>query len=320
MQYTTLGRTGLKVSVACLGCGGGSSLGLRQGNSTEHAVSIVKQAMDLGVNFFDTAKAYGSEAAIGQAIKGTPRDQVVISTKHNAQRGGHAFTPDEIATAVDNALRTLDTDYIDIFHLHAVAPGHYGHAMTLVPRLLREREKGKFRFLGITESSPRDPGHESLTRAFEEDCFDVMMFGFSLMNHNARRLVFPQTQAANIGTMLMFVVRSLFSVPGRLQSDIADLVANGSLPASFAESDDPLGFLVHDGGASSVLDACYRYARHEAGCDTVLFGTGNPAHVAPNVASILAPPLPAADLARIEQYFGHLTGVGLDFPGSNKRA
>jgi hypothetical protein len=109
-------------------------------------------------------------------------------------------------------------------------------------------------------------------------------------------------------------VRSLFSVPGRLQSDIQELVDNGQLPSWFAETDNPLGFLVHEGGASSVMDACYRFARHEKGADSILFGTGDPDHLKTNLASILAPPLPSEDLAKIDEYFGHLEGVGLDFP------
>ncbi len=318
MHYTALGRTGLNVSVACLGCGGGSALGLRRGKSTGHAVSIVRQAIDLGVNFIDTAHGYGTEAAVGQAINAVPRDQVVVSTKHNAVRRDHLYTPDEIVAGLDQSLRNLATDYIDVFHLHAVASAHYDHAMSLVPALLRERDKGKFRFLGITETGPGDPTHATLSRAIDTDCFDVVMLAFSLMNQNAKRSIFPRTGAANIATMLMFVVRSLFSVPGRLQSDIAELVENGGLPASFSDTDDPLGFLVHNGGASSVIDACYRYARHTVGCDTVLFGTGNPDHVAPNIASIVAPPLPPGDIAKIEQYFGHLEGVGLDLPAGKQ--
>ena len=60
MQYTTLGRTGLRVSVAGLGCGGNSRLGLGAGRSEQEAIALVRCAIDLGVNFFDTAEAYGT--------------------------------------------------------------------------------------------------------------------------------------------------------------------------------------------------------------------------------------------------------------------
>lgn len=244
-----------------------------------------------------------------------PRDQVVISTKFPVFRKGQLFSADEVVSGLDQSLRDLGTDHVDVFHLHGVLPQHLDHALELVPRLLAERDKGKFRHLGITETSPADPLHETLGRALDHDCFDVVMFAFSLMNHNARQLLFPRTMKSGVGTMIMFVVRSLFSVPGRLQSDIQELCAKGELPEWFAQSDDPLGFLVHEGGADSVMDACYRYARHEAGADTVLFGTSSEKHLATNVASILAPPLPKEDLEKIREYFGHLVGVGLDYPG-----
>ena len=80
------------------------------------------------------------------------------------------------------------------------------------------------------------------------------------------------------------------------------------------EREQPLDFLLHEGGASSVIDAAYRYGRHQPGADVVLFGTGDLAHLESNIASILKPPLPAADVARLEELFGALEGIGLDLP------
>ena len=101
------------------------------------------------------------------------------------------------------------------------------------------------------------------------------------------------------------------------------LAADGEVPPALADSDDPLGFLVHpgghDGGASSVIDAAYRFVRHEPGVDVVLFGTGDPEHLRTNLASLLAPPLPEADRARLASLFGHLVGVGLDAPHLARR-
>jgi len=80
MEYVTLGRTGLSVSVAGLGCGGFSRLGLGTGNITAEAVALVRQALDLGVNLLDTAAMYGTEAVVGEAIKSIPRESVVVAT------------------------------------------------------------------------------------------------------------------------------------------------------------------------------------------------------------------------------------------------
>ena len=70
MHTTTLGRTGLKVSVAGLGCGGNSRIGMGAGLSEAESVALVRQALDLGVNLIDTAAAYGTEGLVGKAIKG----------------------------------------------------------------------------------------------------------------------------------------------------------------------------------------------------------------------------------------------------------
>src|SRR5688572_9368809 len=81
MQYTILGKTGLKVSVAGLGCGGNSRIGQGAGLSEAQSVALVREALDLGVNLIDTASIYGTEGIVGKAIKGRARESVVISTK-----------------------------------------------------------------------------------------------------------------------------------------------------------------------------------------------------------------------------------------------
>ncbi len=70
---------------------------------------------------------------------------------------------------------------------------------------------------------------------------------------------------------------------------------------------------------ASVIDAAYRFVRHEPGVDVVLFGTGDREHLRSNIASILKPPLPDADRARLADLFGHLVGVGLDAPHLSPR-
>jgi aryl-alcohol dehydrogenase-like predicted oxidoreductase len=315
MDYTTLGRTGLRVSVAGLGCGGFSRLGLGTGGDEAGAIAIVHQAAASGVNLFDTAAAYGTEPVLGKAIKTLRRDEIVICTKAPFSWSSGRADPAGIVAALDNSLRQLDTPYIDVYQLHGVPPSNYRHALEeLAPVLLREKEQGKIRFLGITETAPHDLQHETLHQAAQDGVWDVVMVGFSMMHQNARERVFPVTRAHKVGTLLMFAVRNIFSQPGRLQATLRELAANGQVSASLADSDDPLGFLVHEGGASSVVDACYRYVRHEPGVDVVLFGTGSPAHLKTNIESLLKPPLPAADYQKLSELFGHLVGVGLDAP------
>jgi aryl-alcohol dehydrogenase-like predicted oxidoreductase len=135
-----------------------------------------------------------------------------------------------------------------------------------------------------------------------------------MLHQNARHALLPKTREKAVGTLCMFAVRNIFSKEGVLRRTIAELAAEGRLPAALAASDEPLGFLVHEGGASSLTDAAYRFARHQEGIDVVLFGTGNVAHLRGNIASILRPPLPEGDVRRLHELFGRLAGVGLDLP------
>ncbi len=208
---------------------------------------------------------------------------------------------------------------MDIFHFHAVNPAAYAHHRdVLAPALLRLKEQGKVRHVGITETGPNDPQQQMLTRAVEEAPWEVTMLAYSLMNQGARRKIFPVTERRGIGTLLMFVVRNIFSNAAYRRDVLAKLVEQGQLDPSILSDSDPLGFLVSEGGAESITDAAYRYARHEQGADVILFGTGNKAHVEQNVASILRPPLPSPIVERLHALFGHLTGVGLDLPGPVK--
>ncbi len=319
MEYTTLGRSGLRVSVAGLGCGGFSRLGLGTGKSEEEAIGIIRAALDLGVNLFDTAAAYGTEPVLGKALHGVPREDVVICTKAPFGVSNPNSTPESAVKSLDRSLRELGTDYIDVYQLHGIAPGAYDHArQAIAPALLREKEKGKFRHLGITETAPGDPQHEMARRACADAVWEVAMIAFHMLHQNARDRVFPLTRQYRVGTLLMFAVRNIFSRPERLAQTLRELAAGGFVSRALADSPDPLGFLVHGdgeaGGASSVIDAAYRFVRHEPGVDVVLFGTGDLHHLRSNIASILKPPLPEVDRSRLAELFGHLVGIGLDAP------
>ena len=231
MEYVTLGRTELRASVAGLGCGGFSQLGLAQGKTDDDAIAIIRQAVDLGVNFFDTAAAYGTEAVLGRAIKSVRRDEVVITTKAPFSFSNPHSTPEGIVASLDKSLRQLDTSYVDVYQLHGVPPNAHEHALNeLAPVLLREKEKRKLRYLGITETAPHDPEHQMLHRAAQDGVWDVVMVGFHMMHQNARERVFPLTRANRVGTLLMFVVRNIFSRPELLRTTIRNLVAAGELP------------------------------------------------------------------------------------------
>jgi L-galactose dehydrogenase len=294
---------------------------LSTGGSEASAIAVIHAALDLGVNLLDTAAPYDTERVVGKAIKSVPRDRVVIATKSSVIRQGERWTAERVVASLDNSLRELGIDCIDVFQLHAVPPLGYDYVReAIAPVLLKEKEKGKFRFLGITETAPNDLEHRMLLRAIPDGLWDVAMVAFHLMNQNAREAVFPATLQHRVGTLLMFAVRRIFAHADRVVAAMRDLAMQGQVPQSLAEEPDPLGFLVHRDGACSLTDAAYRYVRHEPGVDVVLFGTGDLGHLRANVQSILRPPLPQADSDRLRHLFSHLRGVGLIAPSQARSA
>jgi aryl-alcohol dehydrogenase-like predicted oxidoreductase len=150
MQYRNLGSSGLKVSVI--------GLGTNQFGGTcdfETSKSILDAALDAGINFIDTADIYsrgGSEDVIGRAIKGRPRDQILIGTKVTKPMGDGpndvGFSRHRIMTGIDASLKRLDTDYIDLYQIHEwdeVTPVE--EMMSALNDLVR---MGKVRYLGCS--------------------------------------------------------------------------------------------------------------------------------------------------------------------------
>jgi L-galactose dehydrogenase len=310
MQYTTLGRTDLKASVAGLGCGGPSRLGMRaDAQGQKNAVAIVRQALDLGINVFDTAESYGTEAVVGKAMAGVARDRFIISTKKALPSTYHSDIEGEVKRGLEQSLKLLGTDYIDVYHLHGVEPKDYDFARErLMPVMRRLREQGKIRFIGVTEGFVQDPSHQMLQQSLREDLWDVVMVGFNLLNPSARGSVFPMTQAKRVGVLNMFAVRRALSQPGRLKGILTDLSHKRVIPGN---AGDLIDFVLRKSDATTLPEVAYRFCRHERGVDVVLTGTGNPEHLRANIESILKPPLPKSVLQKLEEVFGnldHLTG------------
>ena len=129
MHYTKLGRSGLKVSRICLGC---MSYGVPERGThpwslpEKEARPFIKQALDAGINFFDTANVYSdgtSEEIVGKLLKEmAPRDTIVLATKvHRRMRpdvNGAGLSRKAILTEIDHSLRRLGTDYVDLYQIH----------------------------------------------------------------------------------------------------------------------------------------------------------------------------------------------------------
>jgi aryl-alcohol dehydrogenase-like predicted oxidoreductase len=309
MHTVRLGRTGLIVSRACLGCGGKSRLGQAKGATFEQSVAVVKAALDEGVTIIDTAAAYGTEPIVGAAIKGV-RDQVVISTKIQitkagaARNGADLIGSAEVKRRVEDSLERLGCDYVDILHLHGVTPTQYPYCMNeLGPAFLALRDSGKIRFLGITEQFATDPRHEMLSAAVGDSLWDVIMVGFNFINHTALHHVLPKAVQHDIGTFCMFAVRGPLVTPAAARALSQELQAAGEVDEQLAAAMSSLHFLVAEGVARSLPDAAYRFCRHSLGVQVVLTGTGKIEHLRDNIQSINDRPLPRAAVGRLMELF-----------------
>jgi aryl-alcohol dehydrogenase-like predicted oxidoreductase len=342
VHHRPLGNTGLSASIAALGCGGPSRLGLRTGHNEAHAASIVDLAINLGVNTIDTAESYGTETAVARAIKHHDRSKLIIATKksvkqhgpfhavtnqpqndtHDAWRKRHDARPFLAAAllrrGLEHSLQRLGTDYIDIYFLHAPLPHEIDRAAeTLFPEMDRLRDEGKLRFTAVSEMFAEDTTHRMLRRAHDQNIWDVVMVGFNILNQSARETVLKPNDArvrtgagrtnpaggTRAGTMAMFAVRKALRNAAELTKTLTMGTPEQRDRAHADQRCRLVRTLEDHPDIASIPDAAYRFAAHEPGIDTVLTGTGNPDHLKQNLASITAPPLPAEVHAAIVRAF-----------------
>lgn len=298
VDYTVLGRTGLKVSRLGLGCGGVSRLGQKEGGSVKAAVSIVEHAIALGINVIDTAPVYDTEEIVAAALKGK-RDEIVLSSKSLLPKDLSRLSPssignrfyrygsnlltrlisgNELRRNIESSLCRLETDYLDICHLHAVTKSQYFHVVSeLLPTLERLREEGKIRFLGITETLA-DTDHRMLVKAMEDDCWDVMMMCFNFDETSGRHFVLPEARKRNVGIMIMSAAKP--AVAGQPHRKLRSRIR------SFSGSARIKNLSSRANSENSPFATAYRYCLDEPGVHVVLMGTGNREHLAANVRAV----------------------------------
>ncbi|MEZ4640880.1 MAG: aldo/keto reductase [Caldilineaceae bacterium] len=205
MQYRTLGRTGLRVSALALGT---VELGIDYGIRVpghygrppeEEAVALIHAALENSVNFIDTARTYGAaEDVIGKALRGR-RDQAIIATKVATQGADRqTLTGDALRRhmfeVLETSLRTLQTDYVDIWQLHNLDQDLIGQLDVVADVFERARNSGKARWVGASTY-----GVEAPAAAVRCDLFDVIQATYSVLDQRLADGVFAQAQEAQIG-------------------------------------------------------------------------------------------------------------------------
>ncbi|MYN16861.1 aldo/keto reductase [Rugamonas sp. FT107W] len=197
MKQRTLGSQGLTVSAQGLGCMGMSNT-YGPADQTE-AVATLHRALELGVNFFDTAEQYGpydNEALLGRAFAGR-RGEVILATKfgfdiRDGKTVGVTSDPKHIREKVEGSLRRLNTDHIDLLYQHRIDPlVPIEEVVGVMAELVRE---GKVRYLGLSEA-----GVANIRRAHAVHPISVLQSEYSLWERNLEADVLPALRELGIG-------------------------------------------------------------------------------------------------------------------------
>jgi aryl-alcohol dehydrogenase-like predicted oxidoreductase len=199
MEQRALGTQGLTVSAEGLGCMGMSEF---YGSADEaEAVATIHRALDLGVNFLDTADMYGpytNELLVGEAISGR-RDEVVLATKFGIVRDPNDPTvrgvngrPEYVHKACDGSLRRLAVDHIDLYYQHRVDPAV--PIEETVGAMAELVDAGKVRFLGLSEAAP-----ETIRRAHAVHPISALQTEYSLWSRDPEAEILPTLRELHIG-------------------------------------------------------------------------------------------------------------------------
>lgn len=304
MKYRTLGKTGLRVSIVGLGTmvHAGHFGPMKDSESLE----AIETALELGVNFIDTSDAYGAgygETLLGNAFKGK-RDKIVIATKGGnvmvgPNRGKRIFEPDYISRVMDESLRRLQTDYIDLYQLHnpTVEVIERGAVWEV---LERAKKAGKIRHYGVSINSM-----EEGTAAVKDGRAETIQVEYNLLAQEPAETFFPAAQQANIGVIARVPLKRGILTGKLKQSDEQrfqgeDVRARSFKGEAFAQElakAEQLKFLAH-GPVQSLGQAAIAFCIAHPAVSVVIPGARNAEQMRENAAAADFE-IPAADLEKI---------------------
>ncbi|MDA1068626.1 MAG: aldo/keto reductase [Verrucomicrobia bacterium] len=303
MRYTTLGRTGLKVSI--MGIGAGTQFGTINGNHLSQAEGIINTAIENGINLIDTASIYNSsEEILGRLLESRPRESYVLNSKYYPITDiGQPIPAQEVRKSVERSLKLLDTDYLDVLQIHGVRPESYRAIVeTHHDELMKMKSKGMFRFLGITETIKFDPHHRMMKMALKDDLFDTAMIAYSLLSPDPEIKILPQCQKQAVGVIGMTAVRRALSDHQILEDLIRKAKTENRMKQDALPDKGPLDWLL-DETIHTLASAGYSYVLSNSAVQTVLSGTTNPDHLVKNLKAALSKPLDEEKRKRLRSIF-----------------
>jgi aryl-alcohol dehydrogenase-like predicted oxidoreductase len=335
MEYRSLGKTGLRVSEIGFGCG--NTAGLLTGGGYEEQRQAIQRALELGINYFDTAPNYGervyergrSESNLGKLLKELGAHPV-LGTKIELHAHDLADIPGAVARSVDESLERLDLANVDLLYLHnrvgAERGGDAGGAGTIGGRLAlrdvlgpggvleafeRQRSEGKVRFLAFC-SSGGDP--VANLEIIEHGGFDCVQLSYSILEPTEGRAAPPGYRGEDYGQTIDFAGEHQLGVvvirvlSGGVLSGAREphpLNTGSGVERSYAADAtraEALRFMDRP-GEHTMAQAAIRYALTKPEVSTVLVGFSSVDHVDEAAAASGRGPLAAADLGQIEELY-----------------
>jgi aryl-alcohol dehydrogenase-like predicted oxidoreductase len=276
MEKRQLGQTGLYVTA--LGYG---AMELRN-MEEQGSLRLLNAVLDSGINYIDTSPDYRmSETYIGKAIAHR-RDEFYLATKcgcHVDERGNpqdpsHIWSRERLLANVENSLRLLKTDHIDVWQLHGTRPGWLagGQNDEVIKTMQELKQQGKVRAIGISfrngrqgdDMYPAGYGFEGMQEFMTWGVFDVIQIVYGGLTRK-NEIGLAQAAELGIGMIVRGVVKRYFP-------DYDELFERARLNELCEADESPNGFLI-------------RFAMAHPGISTMIVGTSNPAHLAENVAA-----------------------------------
>ena len=320
METRVYGRTGMKISILGFGCGAVGGLMVR--GSAADQERAVGRALDVGINYFDTAVQYGmggSETNLGRTLKSLKPAGVFVGTKVRLPPEDFGRIAAAVTQSLDSSLARLQMDHVDIFHLHNAITVNGGGGTLSVDQVLNDvvpafetlRQAGKTRFLGITAVGET----AALLKVIDAEKFDSAQVSYNMLNPSAGEALPAGYPAQDYGRMFDHTQRAGVGVVG------IRVLAGGALSGSDARHPiaspppEPIGTasnyhadvvraqrlmpLVTEGFAASLPEAATRFAITHPAMGTILVGMATVDQFQGALAAVRKGPLPAAALSRL---------------------
>ncbi|WP_274364091.1 aldo/keto reductase [Paenibacillus thermotolerans] len=307
MNYRKLGKSEIEVSEIGFGAWaiGGDAWGPVQ---DDNSINAMERALELGINFIDTADVYGSgrsEALVAKVMKGR-RDNVILSTKgglmghhRDPKREPVYDRPEKVIDAFENSLRRLETDYIDVYFCHLWWDKHEETEAFMRAFEILKRD-GKVRLTGVSTEN-----FEYIKHFNREGCLDVVQLDYSILNRSTEKEVLPYLQENGIGVVVrgplrMGILTGKFTEETTFpEGDIRKNWPNEQWYKDSLEKAERLRLLENE--HRTLGQAALRYVLNHPAVSVAIPGAKTPAQAEQNAAASVRPLLSEEDVNFIDE-------------------